>query len=103
MTLAETFSTLHAAEGTSTGFVHSLRSAWHVITDPMSQAIASAPLWVQAPVVILLAMLGCSILALVWLRIVDLTGALAIRSVQRLRAKVDADYQPPRNLVQEPS
>lgn len=94
-------STSVAASSTSGTAMDSIRNAWHVVTDPISQAIASAPLWIQAPVVIVLAMLGCGVFALVWLRIVDLTGAMAIRIGHRLRSKVDADYQPPRNLAEQ--
>lgn len=86
---------------TSGAIADFFRNVWHVVADPISQAIASAPLWLQAPVVITLAMLGCGVLALAWLRIVDLTGVMAIRIGHRLRSKVDADYQPPRNLAEQ--
>lgn len=54
------------------------------LVDAVSQALTTSPLWVQAPVVMVVAIPMCAALALVWLRVVDRIGAVVLRGQARV-------------------
>ncbi|AUY58355.1 Putative membrane protein [Corynebacterium pseudotuberculosis] len=58
--------------------------------DSASQFLTSAPLWLQAPLVLIVVVPVCGVLALVWLRLIDVLGARILRILMSVRAKVEA-------------
>ena len=54
-----------------------LQGAW----NSFAEFLAQAPLVVQAPLLILAACVGCGVLALVWLRIVDRVGVVVLKAL----------------------
>ncbi|AKP09167.1 Hypothetical protein Cp262_1515 [Corynebacterium pseudotuberculosis] len=58
--------------------------------DSASQFLTSAPLWLQAPLVLIVVVPVCGGLALVWLRLIDVLGARILRILMSVRAKVEA-------------
>lgn len=52
-------------------------TAW---ADSIAQYLTSAPLWLQAPIVILGALILCAVLAVILLRIIDFLSVKVFRS-----------------------
>lgn len=48
--------------------------------DSLSQFLSTAPLWIQAPLVMAVVIPLCAVLAVIWLRIIDFFGALVSRN-----------------------
>lgn len=60
------------------------------LVDATGQALTSAPLWLQAPLVMIVVIPLCGVLALVWLRIVDVSGAMGLRLFHSVHARVSS-------------
>lgn len=58
--------------------------------DSVSQFLTSAPLWLQAPLVLIVVVPVCGVLALAWLRLIDVLGARILRILTVVRARVEA-------------
>lgn len=58
------------------------------IFDTPSQILTTAPLWIQTPVVLIVAVPLCAALALGWLRLIDVLGARLLRAKRWAEAKV---------------
>lgn len=73
------------------GVVQSVRE----LVDAIGQSLTSAPLWLQAPLVMIVVIPLCGVLALAWLRIVDVLGAMGLRVFHALSAKVGTSIKNP--------
>ncbi|OAG70347.1 hypothetical protein [Corynebacterium ulcerans] len=58
--------------------------------DSVSQFLTSAPLLLQAPLVLIVVVPVCGVLALAWLRLIDVLGARILRILTVVRARVEA-------------
>ncbi|AZA11895.1 hypothetical protein [Corynebacterium gerontici] len=58
--------------------------------DAVAQFLTTSPLWLQAPLVIIVAVPMCALLAMLWLRAVDRCGALLARGGARARQRAQA-------------
>ncbi len=55
--------------------------------DWVSQQLTTAPLWIQSPIVILGAVLVCVLLAVPFLRVIDILGAWVLRTSRGQKKK----------------
>ncbi|QDZ43024.1 hypothetical protein [Corynebacterium sp. sy039] len=63
------------------GVVISGAYQWFIArVDALSQFLTSAPLWLQSPVVLMIVLPLCGVLALIWLRCVDACGTWITRA-----------------------
>lgn len=53
------------------------------LMDAASQMLTTAPFWLQLSLVLCLIVPFFSVVALVWLRLVDVAGALVLRAIAR--------------------
>lgn len=58
--------------------------------DAVAQFLTTSPLWLQASLVIAVAVPMCALLAMLWLRLVDRGGALLARGGARPRRRAQA-------------
>ncbi|WBT08152.1 hypothetical protein PAB09_09645 [Corynebacterium sp. SCR221107] len=65
------------------------------IVDAVGQFLTSAPLWLQAPIVMVVMIPLCGVLAVVWLRVVDVAGAVLVRAFRPHGARVGGNAHEP--------
>lgn len=49
------------------------------LLDSISQFLSTAPLWIQAPLVMIVVIPLCAVVTIAWLRFIDFCGSLATR------------------------
>ncbi|GAA1471917.1 hypothetical protein P4N68_10075 [Corynebacterium felinum] len=57
--------------------------------DQFTQFLTTIPFWLQAPIVFVVVVPLCAVLAVVWLRAIDFLGAFVLRQSAKLEALKD--------------